>query len=173
MDSPRSFLHAHPLLAFLNPWARARHAEARAAALAEALKARDQEHAHSMDALLGKMDGAIAFQRELVAAAEAKFTFCADQLQQVRSEARELRDQLAEAHRKLMAIGSPAALRALSREPRAPVAETAPPAILAISPAALRTATPLRPNGPLTYINGQPPTPEDIDNLFAAPTEGA
>lgn len=161
------------LLSLLNPWARARHAEARAAALSEALKARDQEHAAGIDILCRSHETALAAAKTLAAAAEAKFTFCADQLQQVRAESRELRDQLAEAHRKLMAIGSPAALRALSREPRAPAPETAPPAILAISPAALRTATPIRPNGPLSYINGQPPTPEDIDNLFAAPTEGA
>jgi hypothetical protein len=161
------------LLAFLNPWARARHAEARAAALSEALKARDQEHAAGIERLRLDHESALFTASALANAAEAKFTFCADQLQQVRAESRELRDQLAEAHRKLMAIGSPAALRALSREPRPPVTETAPPAILAISPAALRTATPIRPNGPLTYVNGQPPTPEDIDNLFAAPTEGA
>jgi hypothetical protein len=171
VTSPHS--PAHPLLSLLNPWARARHAEARAAALSEALKERDREHALRLDSMAMAHETALSLQQSIAAAAESKFTFCADQLQQVRAESRELRDQLAEAHRKLMAIGSPAALRALSREPRPPAPETAPPAILAISPAALRTATPIRPSGPLTYINGQPPTPEDIDNLFAAPTEGA
>ena len=97
--------------------------------------------------------------------------YFADELHRLRGENRELRDQLSEAHRRIMAIGAPSAIRALS--PRAPAPAAAPPEILAISPAALRSAPPLTSRAPLSYVAGQPPSPEDIDSAFATPTEGS